>query len=78
MYFGGRLLIEGEAVESSRNARRILDVEAALGLDIEHSTQDLVLKSDVLRTVGNLSYVWLHWPCCSIAVASDSSSSATP
>ncbi len=62
VYFGGRLLVEGEAAESTRNARRILDVEAALGLDIEHSAQDLVLKSDLLRTLGNLSYVWLHWP----------------
>ena len=62
VYFGGRLIIEGDAVVATRNAQRILDVEEALDIDIERGAQDLVLHSEVLRTVGNLSYVWLHWP----------------
>jgi hypothetical protein len=62
VYFGGRLLIEGGATESTRNAQRILDVEETLHIDIERGAQDLVLESDLLRTLGNLSYVWLHWP----------------
>jgi len=62
VYFGGRLLIEGGAVEATRNADRILDIERTVGIDIERGAQDLVLENDVLRTIGNLSYVWLHWP----------------
>jgi hypothetical protein len=62
VYFGGRLLVEGDAARSARNARRILDIEEVLGIDIERGAQDLVLRSDALQTLGNLSYVWLHWP----------------
>lgn len=62
VYFGGRLLVEGSPDRATRNAERILDLEEAIGLDIEHGAQDLVLQRDVLRIVGNLSYVWLHWP----------------
>lgn len=62
VYFGGRLLIEGSPAESTRNAQRILDVEHWFQIDVERGTQDFVLRSDLLRTLGNLSYVWLHWP----------------
>lgn len=62
VYFGGRVLIEGGPGESARNGRRILDLEGALGIDVEHRAQSLVLDNEVLRTLGNLSYVWLHWP----------------
>jgi membrane-associated phospholipid phosphatase len=62
VYFGGRLLIEGGADEATRNAERILDIERSLGIDVERRAQDAVLGSDVLRSIGNLSYVWLHWP----------------
>ena len=62
VYFGGRLVVEGDAIEATRNAQRILDIEEALGIDIERGAQDLVLQSEVLRTIGNLSYVWMHWP----------------
>lgn len=62
VYFGGRLLVEGGPAESTRNAERILDLERAIGIDIERGAQNLVLKSELLRTLGNSSYVWLHWP----------------
>ncbi len=62
VYFGGRVLIEGSPERSTRNARRILDLEQAVGIDVEIGAQNLVLDNDVLRTLGNLSYVWLHWP----------------
>jgi hypothetical protein len=62
VYFGGRVLVEGSAERSTRNAQRILDVEQRIGLDVELGAQDLVLDNEVLRTLGNLSYVWLHWP----------------
>lgn len=62
VYFGGRVLIEGGASRSTRNGGWILDLERALGIDIERRAQSLVLDNQVLRTLGNLSYVWLHWP----------------
>ena len=57
VYFGGRLLIEGGADQATRNAERILDIERSLGIDVEQGAQDAVLGSDVLRAIGNLSYV---------------------
>lgn len=62
IYFGGRVLVEGSEARATRNAERLLDVEAGLGIDIEPSMQQLALDSDVVRVLGNLSYVWLHWP----------------
>lgn len=62
VYFGGRVLIEGGASRSTRNGGWILDLERAVGIDIERRAQSLVLDNQVLRTLGNLSYVWLHWP----------------
>ena len=62
VYFGGRVLIEGSASRSTRNGGWILDLERAVGIDIERRAQSLVLDNQVLRTLGNLSYVWLHWP----------------
>ena len=62
VYFGVRVLVEGGPVESTRNAERILDLERALGIDVEREAQDFVLANDLLRALGNLSYVWLHWP----------------
>ena len=62
VYFGGRILVEGDRDTAARNAERILRFEGVFGLDIERSVQDLVVDRPVLRTLGNLSYVWLHWP----------------
>lgn len=62
VYFGGRVLVEGTNAAAIRNAERLLDVERALGIDIEADVQQLALDHDVLRVLGNLSYVWLHWP----------------
>lgn len=62
VYFGGRVLVEGSAARSTRNASRILDLERAFGVDVERRAQSLVLDNGLLRTLGNLSYVWLHWP----------------
>ncbi len=62
VYFGGRAIVEGSTERSVANAERLLDLEASLGLDIEADLQALALDHDVIRVVGNLSYVWLHWP----------------
>lgn len=62
VYFGGRVLVEGSDVRSTSNAGRLLDLEARFGIDVESSLQEFALESDSIRILGNLSYVWLHWP----------------
>lgn len=62
IYFGGRAVVEGSPERSTANAERLLDLEASLGLDIEADLQALVIDNEVIRNLGNLSYVWLHWP----------------
>jgi hypothetical protein len=62
VYFGMRLVVEGDQATAIRNAERIIELEQRWGIDIERSAQDLVLENPVLRVLGNLSYVWLHWP----------------
>lgn len=61
-YFGGRVLVEGSETAAKFNAQRMLDLEAALRIDIEAAVQDFAVDNPVLRSLGNLSYVWLHWP----------------
>lgn len=62
VYFGARALVEGSAARSVANAQRLLDLEADIGIDVEADIQSLAVDNDVIRTIGNLSYVWLHWP----------------
>lgn len=62
VYFGVRLIVEGDTPTAVANADRILRLERWLGIDVEHSAQDVVLDHSGLRLLGNLSYVWLHWP----------------
>jgi len=62
VYFGGRVIIEGSDAEAFANADRLLDLEASLGIDTELSLQQLAADHDFIRQIGNLSYVWLHWP----------------
>lgn len=62
VYFGGRFVVEGERAEALANAERLQRIERSVGLDIEHGVQSWVIDSGILRTAGNLSYVWLHWP----------------
>jgi len=62
VYFGGRVLVEGGVVESAKNAQRLVDLEQMLGVDIELAVHEFALRHETVRVVGNLSYVWLHWP----------------
>lgn len=62
IYFGGRALVEGSEVAAFRNANRLLDLEEALGIDVEVSIQRFALDHSAVRHVSGLSYVWLHWP----------------
>lgn len=62
VYFGGRLVVEGDTPTAVANAERIIRFERWLGIDIERAAQSIVVDDPVLRHLGNLSYVWLHWP----------------
>lgn len=62
VYFGGRELVQGSRSAAVRDAEWIIELEQRLGVDVERRAQEAVVGSDLLRTVGNLSYVWLHWP----------------
>lgn len=62
VYFGGRVLVEGSDARATANAAWLLDIEADLGIDVESALQEVALSNDLIRVLGNLSYVWLHWP----------------
>ncbi|NNE12695.1 MAG: phosphatase PAP2 family protein [Ilumatobacter sp.] len=62
VYFGLRVVVEGDRATAVANAERLLRIERWLGVDIEQTVQTWVLGNGVVRELGNLSYVWLHWP----------------
>lgn len=62
VYFGVRVVVEGGSDAAATNADRIIRLEQWLGIDVEAGAQDVVLEHGWLRTLGNMSYVWLHWP----------------
>lgn len=62
LYFGVRYATTGSRGAAVQNARRILDVEALLGIDIEQSVQAAVVGSDAVITASNWIYMWAHWP----------------
>ncbi len=62
VYFGVRVVVEGSTESATHNAERLLTLERALSLDVESKIQRAVIDIEVLRTLGNFSYVWLHWP----------------
>lgn len=61
-YFGVRGLTEGNIDQANRHAELILDVERALGIDVEHAFQTDLLPSDFLISMANWIYIWGHWP----------------
>lgn len=62
VYFGGRLIVQGSEARATRNAERLIELEQTIGIDIEASVQRFTLENGWFETLGNLSYVWLHWP----------------
>jgi hypothetical protein len=69
VYFVGRFLVEGSFSRAVHNAQHLLDAERTLGIDIEADAQRFALGHDIVRLVGNFSYVWLHWPLLLSALA---------
>lgn len=61
-YFGVRGVTEGDVGTAERNAATLVDVERAIGIDVELGLQALVAGSDALTTLANWVYIWLHWP----------------
>ncbi len=62
LYFQVRGLTEGAASTAIANGHDILDFEQAIGIAIERSLQARVVDSQLLTTLANWIYIWLHWP----------------
>lgn len=61
-YFLVRGVTQGSVERAEHNANRVLDVEHALGLDVESAAQSLILDHRALVTLSNWVYIWGHWP----------------
>jgi hypothetical protein len=61
-YFAVRGLTEGAIATGERNARSLLRLESALGLDLERGLQAFVLDRPFLTDLANWVYIWAHWP----------------
>lgn len=61
-YFAVRALTEGSTGLAVENARRVVDVQQALGLGWEASLQEAVLGHDWMVTLANWVYIFGHWP----------------
>lgn len=68
-YLGLRVVVEGSKASAIDNAEGLLSFEAALGLDVERSAQDLVPVTSALMETFNLFYLWAYWPLLGVALA---------
>ncbi len=62
VYFGVRGQTVANPEPAFDNARLVADLEADLGLDVEHAVQAPFLGSDLATDVMNWVYIWGHWP----------------
>ncbi|MFZ0161489.1 MAG: phosphatase PAP2 family protein [Kineosporiaceae bacterium] len=62
VYFRVRGLTEGSPETAVANARDLMDVERATGLDVEDGLQDVLLHWDWLVAPANWVYMYGHWP----------------
>jgi hypothetical protein len=60
--FGVRGLTEGDRDLAVQNARQVIELERALGLNHEAWLQRLVVNHHWLVTAANWVYIWGHWP----------------
>ena len=67
-YFAVRGLTEGDVSEAVARGDAVLRFEGALGIAIEQSLQNAVLGSQVLTTLSNWVYIWLHWPVIALTL----------
>ena len=62
IYFGVRGRTEGNVDRAVQNARWIVDVERALGINVEAQVQAWGRGSDAFVAAVNWIYIWGHWP----------------
>lgn len=63
-----RVVVEGSPATATHNARRILDIERALHLDVERGAQAAVLDHPNWMSFWNIVYKWLYWPSVALAM----------
>lgn len=61
-YLGVRFVTQGDVASAHRNARRLLEFEKAIGLDLERGIQTLFIDDHGVVTLANWIYVWGYWP----------------
>lgn len=61
-YFAVRGLTQGELATAQDNARALVDLERAIGIDLEAAIQEATIDSDALTTIANWVYIYGHWP----------------
>ena len=61
-YLGVRFFTQGDVASAHRNARRLLEFEQAIGLDLERGVQALFADDHGVITLANWIYVWGYWP----------------
>jgi hypothetical protein len=62
VYFGVRGLTVGAPAIAEAHARTVMDLERALGLDLEAIAQAPFEHPGTLQTLANWVYIWGHWP----------------
>jgi hypothetical protein len=67
VYLVVRELTEGSAGVAIANARRLVEVEAWLGIGWERSVQSMALNNENVGELANWIYVWGHWPVIAAA-----------
>jgi hypothetical protein len=63
-----RTLTEGATSVAEQNARDVLHVERAIGLDWEAGAQALILEQSSLVRFFNFVYTWMFWPVLAVAL----------
>jgi hypothetical protein len=63
-----RTLTEGATSVAEQNARDVLHVERAIGLDWEAGAQALILEQSSLVRFFNFVYTWMFWPVLATAL----------
>ncbi len=61
-YLAVRWFANGSEEAAFRHAARLLDVEAALGIDVEKQVQGAVLHLPGVIDFFNFVYAWTYWP----------------
>ena len=68
IYFGVRGRTEGNVDRAVQNARWVVDVERALGVNVEAHVQAWGRGSDAFVAVVNWIYIWGHWPVIAVTL----------